>query len=258
MNNQTKKSYKFVKINGLKIYYTCNKRKKNGPKISVLFLSGYKSDMLGTKAIYIDQLSKTIGFEYLRFDYSGHGFSEGKIEDQLLSEWIKETIYFIQNKLNYPTIIIGSSLGGWISLIISKKIKHKIKGIIGIGTAPDFTKNILMNLSSKEKKNYYKRKFLSVRSNYSNEDFIFSEKFIEDTKKHYILDSKINTNSNIDLLYGNKDEAVNLSDQLNILEMLNSKKVKLTIVKNSDHRMSSNEDLKLLERNLINMIKDIL
>ena len=86
MNNQRKKSYKIVSINDLKISYQHRPRSKKGPKVAIIFLSGYKSDMLGTKATFLDTLSKKIGYEYLRFDYSGHGLSEGKIEKQLLSE----------------------------------------------------------------------------------------------------------------------------------------------------------------------------
>ena len=101
MNNQRKKSYKIVAINGVKISYLYRPRLKKGPKVSIIFLSGYKSDMLGTKASCLDTLSKTIGYEYLRFDYSGHGASEGKIEKQLLSDWINEAYLLIRKKLKY-------------------------------------------------------------------------------------------------------------------------------------------------------------
>jgi len=96
MNNQGKKSYKIVSINGVKISYLHRPRLEKGPKVSIIFLSGYKSDMLGTKATFLDTLSKKIGYEYLRFDYSGHGSSEGKIEKQLLSDWVNESYLLIK------------------------------------------------------------------------------------------------------------------------------------------------------------------
>ena len=108
--------------------------------------------MLGTKATFLDTLSKKIGYEYLRFDYSGHGSSEGKIEKQLLSDWVNEAYLLIKKKLKYPVIIVGSSLGGWIAFILLKKFKKNILGIIGIGAAPDFTNDIIKNLSSIQKK----------------------------------------------------------------------------------------------------------
>ena len=110
MNNQQKKSYKIVSINGVKISYCYRPKLKKGPKISIIFLSGYKSDMQGTKAVFLDTLSKKIGYEYLRFDYSAHGTSEGEIEKQLLTDWVNEAYFLIKKKLKYPTIIVGSSL----------------------------------------------------------------------------------------------------------------------------------------------------
>ena len=125
---------------------------KKGPQISIIFLSGYKSDMQGTKAIFLDKLSREIGYEFLRFDYSGHGISQGEIQRQLLSDWVKEAYILIKKKLKYPIIIVGSSLGGWIAFILLKKLKKDILGIIGIGTAPDFTHDLIKNLSIEEKK----------------------------------------------------------------------------------------------------------
>ena len=154
MNNRIKKSYKIVTIDGVKISYLYRSRLKKGPKVSIIFLSGYKSDMLGTKANFLDTLSKKIGYEYLRFDYSGHGSSEGKIENQLLSDWINEAYLLIKKKLKYPLIIVGSSLGGWIAFILLKKLQKNILGIIGIGAAPDFTSDIIKSLSSTQKKRF--------------------------------------------------------------------------------------------------------
>ena len=126
MNNQRKKSYKIVTINGLKISYKYRPRLKKGPKVAIIFLSGYRSDMLGTKATFLDKLSKKIGYEYLRFDYSGHGLSEGEIHKQLLSDWVNESYLLIKKKLNHPVIIVGSSLGGWIAFILLKKLHSKL------------------------------------------------------------------------------------------------------------------------------------
>ena len=113
MNNQRKKSYKIVTINRVKISCLYRPRLKKGPKISIIFLSGYNSDMQGTKAIFLDSLSKKIGYEYLRFDYSGHGSSEGKIETQLLSDGVNETYYLIKKKSKHSGNIVGFLIGRW-------------------------------------------------------------------------------------------------------------------------------------------------
>ena len=252
-----KKSYKIVNINGLDISYLYRPKLERGPKISVIFLAGYRSDMLGTKAIFLDKLSRKLGFEYLRFDYSGHGTSDGKIDERLITDWVSEAKYFIK-KLSYPVIIIGSSLGGWLSIILLQKIKKKILGVIGIAAAADFTDDILKNLSLAEKISYKNKRYISINTNYDNSAYTFNKKFIEDSKKYFILKKSFKTNAKIILLYGLLDDAVKLQKQLDILRIIKTKNSKLTISRNSDHRMSSNFDLNLLEQSLKNIIKDTL
>ena len=258
MNNQRGKSYKIVTINGLKISYQHRPRLKKGPKVSIIFLSGYNSDMLGTKATFLDTLSKKIGYEYLRFDYSGHGSSQGKIEKQLLSDWINEAYSLIRKKLKYPLIIVGSSLGGWIAFILLKKLQKNILGIIGIGAAPDFTNDIIKNLSSIQKKRYIDKGHILIKSNYEEKPYKFTKKFIEDSKRNFVLLKNLNINTKINLLYGLQDSAVKLETQITLLKLLKTKNAKLTILNSSDHRMSSSLDLNLLEQTIKNMIKGTL
>ena len=257
MNNEKKKSYKIVNINGVDISYLYRPKLKKGPKISVIFLTGYRSDMLGTKAVFLDKLSRKIGYEYLRFDYSGHGTSGGNIEERILSDWVTETKYFIK-KLSYPVVVIGSSLGGWLSIILLQQIKRKIIGFIGIGAAADFTNDILTNLSPIEKKTYKNKEYISINSDYDNSPYIFKKKFIEDAKNNLVLQKPLKTSAKIILLYGLLDKAVKLQKQIDILKVIKTENAKLTISRNSDHRMSSNSDLKLLEQSLKNIIKDTL
>ena len=256
MKNENKKIYKSIKINNLKISYIFKERKKTGPKLSIVFLSGYKSDMKGTKAKFIDKLSNDYGFEYLRFNYSGHGNSEGKLEEQTISIWLKESLFLIKKNMNFPLILIGSSMGGWISLLISMKLRNRVKGIIGIAAAPDFTKRIINKLSPKEKKMYLKNKFIRVDSEYAESYYTFTSTFIEDAKKNYILKNQTYLPSRLSLFYGTSDNAVTLNDQLKILSCFKFKETKLIISKESDHRMSSKKDLVLLHRALEQMIKD--
>ena len=258
MNKQSKKSYKIVTINRVKISYLYRPRLKKGPKISIIFLSGYKSDMQGTKAIFLDTLSKKIGYEYLRFNCSGHGSSGGEIEKQLLSDWVNEACLLIKKKLNHPVIIVGSSLGGWIAFILLKKLKKNILGIIGIGAAPDFTNNIIKNLSSIQKKRYTDKGYILIKNDYGEKPYKFTKKFIEDSKKYFVLLKNLEINNKITLLYGLHDSAVKLETQISLLKLLKTKYAKLTILNSSDHRMSSSLDLNLLEQTIKNMIKGTL
>jgi esterase/lipase len=247
---------KSIKINNLKINYIFKERKKTGPKLSIVFLSGYKSDMKGKKAKFIDKLSNDYGFEYLRFNYSGHGNSEGKLEEQTISIWLKESLYLIKKNMNFPLILIGSSMGGWISLLISIKLRSRVKGIIGIAAAPDFTKRIINKLSPKEKKMYLKKKLIRISSEYDKSKYTFTKAFIEDAKKNFILKKQNYLPSKLSLLYGTADIAVTLSDQLKILNYFKFKETKLIISKESDHRLSSKRDLILLRQELDHMIRD--
>ena len=258
MNNRIKKSYKIVTIDGVKISYLYRSRLKKGPKVSIIFLSGYKSDMLGTKANFLDTLSKKIGYEYLRFDYSGHGSSEGKIENQLLSDWINEAYLLIKKKLKYPLIIVGSSLGGWIAFILLKKLQKNILGIIGIGAAPDFTSDIIKSLSSTQKKRFIEKGYISIKSDYEKKPYKFTKKFIEDSKKYFVLSKNLEIKTKIALLYGLQDNAVKLETQISMLKILKTKNAQLIILNSSDHRMSSSLDLNILEQTIKNMIKDTL
>jgi len=249
------KENKKIKINNFYISYNLKKRNQNGPKLSVVFLNGFRSDMNGKKAKFIDLLRKKIGFEYLRFDYSGHGISEGNIDTQTISSWVNESKYLIENKTNYSTILIGSSMGGWISLILGTQLKKKINGIIGISVAADFTKFILERLTSKQKAFYKKNNYLAVASEYSNKKYIFTKKFFKDGKSNFILKKNNPIKARLYLLYGTKDSSVDLNVQLQILKKIKTKETKLFISKGSDHRMSSKEDLDMLKTLLLKMIK---
>ena len=177
----------FIKIKNTKIKYILKRKKSNVANFSVVFLCGYKSDMNGTKACYIDKLQKKIGFEYLRFDYSGHGSSEGAIEQRNLTNWVYESLTIIEKKTNHPIILIGSSMGGWISLLLAKKLKTKLLGIIGIATAIDFTMNIIDNLSQRKKLFYKKNLFIKVPNEYSKDGHVFTKKFLKKIKKKKTL-----------------------------------------------------------------------
>ena len=153
---------------------------------------------------------------------------------------------------------MGSSLGGWIAFILLKKFKKDILGVIGIGAAPDFTNDIIKNLSSIEKKRYIDKGYISIKSDHEGKPYKFSKKFIEDSKKNFVLLKNLKINTNITLLYGLNDSAVKLETQIKLLKLLKTKNAKLVISNTSDHRMSSSFDLNLLEQTIRNMIKDTL
>ena len=236
------------------ISYILKKKTKNGLRKSVVFLCGYRSDKSGTKANFIEKLRKKYGFEYLRFDYSGHGDSSGDIDNLYLSDWINESKVLIEKKTNYPIILIGSSMGGWIAFYLSLVTKKKLLGIIGISSAIDFTSRLLESLSTLEYKKYINNKGIKINSNYSKKPYFFSNKFINNSKKFFLLKKKIKIKCKVTLLYGLKDISVTLDSQIQLLNILSHSETTLIISKNSDHRMSSNYDLKILKDALLYML----
>ncbi len=239
---------KIVEVNNNKISYILKDKKQYGKKVSVVFLSGYRSDKNGTKALFIESLRKKIGFEYLRFDYSGHGNSTGKIDNLLISDWINESKVLIERLTNYPLLLIGSSMGGWISFYLSLILKKKILAIIGIAAAADFTLRMEQEMN-KTKEN------LIVKSEYSDDPYIFTKKFIDDSKKYFLLEKNLRIKHKSTLLYGLEDKSVSIDSQIKLLKRLVNKEASLTILKNSDHRMSSEKDLKVLKETILKYIK---
>ena len=245
------KDYILIKKN--KISYILKKKTKNGVKKSIVFLCGYRSDKSGTKAEFIEKLRKVYGFEYLRFDYSGHGDSSGDINNLYLSDWINESKELIERKTNYPLIIVGSSMGGWIAFYLSLIIKRKILGIVGIASAVDFTIKLLQNLTRLEYKKYISKKEIKISSKYSKSPYVFTSKFINNSKKFLLLNKKIKIKKKAILIYGLKDSSVSLESQVQLLNRLSHSETTLIISNNSDHRMSSNYDLKILKNAIFSM-----
>ena len=251
-------SNKSIIINKNKISYMLKKKIKRGANVSIIFLCGYKSDKNGTKSIYLQYLRKKFGFEFITFDYSGHGQSEGDINNLLLSDWINESKVVIEKYANHPIILVGSSMGGWISFYLTSVLRKKIFGVIGISSAINFTSDIVKNLNKQEYKKYLLEKKVLIKSEYSDTPYCFSKKFIDDSAKFYLLKKNNPIKQRTTLLYGLKDSSVKIESQLALLNIITHQKSSLIISRNSDHRMSSVKDLELLEIHLNTMIKDIL
>jgi len=247
---------KNIIINNNKISYILKNKTKKGNKATVVFLCGYKSDKNGKKALFIESIRKKMGFEYLRFDYSGHGESSGNIDSLLFSDWINESRILIEKMTKYPLILVGSSMGGWIAFYLSSIIKTKILGVVGISTAADFTLKLEKKLNKKEYEDYIKQRKLVIISEYSNTPYIFSKNFINNSKKFFLLKKKVRIKCKSTLLYGLKDNSVELDTQIELLKRFTHPNTSLVISKNSDHRMSSNYDLEILKNAILNYIKN--
>ena len=230
-----------------------NKNKKNLP--GVVFLSGLKSDKGGTKAVFLSQWAEKNERNFLRFDYRGHGGSTGQFEETSISDWLEDTKRIITELTSGPQILVGSSLGGWISILFARLHPEKVAGIIGIAAAPDFTAKFDNdNLVEDQKQELLRTGKLSFHSEYFEEPLVITQKLIEDGNENLILTKKQIIGCPIRLFHGSLDEDVPLSTSIKILKRLSSDDIQLQVVKGVDHRFSSRECLELIKEAIERLI----
>ena len=225
-----------------------------GKNVGIVFLSGFNSDMQGKKALYIEKWAKENNHSFLRFDYSGHGQSSGSIDKTCFSDWYQDAEYIINEKTKDKQILIGSSMGAWIMLMLVKRIPHKISALIGLAPAPDFPKLLIWDkMTGDEKRKLVKNREISIKyKDGSKNDF--SYKLIKDSLKNLTLSKSIPFNGPVYLYHGMSDDAVPYDLSIKIINTFKrTKDIKLLLEKHAGHRLSEKEQLK----NITNIIEEI-
>jgi len=236
---------------GRKIAYHYSEAK--GP--TVVFCGGYMSDMEGTKAIFLENSCKELGISYLMFDYSGHGKSSEEFVDGTIGIWTQDALSVIDEVTKGELIIVGSSMGGWIGLLVSLARKDRLKAFIGIAAAPDFTRELMWDNYSPAIKETLKRDGIYLEpSDYSDEPYKVSYKLIQDGENHILLNEPIDLNCPIRLFHGLFDEDVPYSYSSRIAEKVISNDVIISFNKSGDHRLSSEADLNRLKQAICEFI----
>ena len=242
---------KFInRLNNITIAYNQLTGKKEG----IVFLSGFNSDMQGKKALYIEKWAKDNNHSFLRFDYSGHGQSSGSINKTCFSDWYQDAEYLINKLTKDKQILVGSSMGAWIMLMLAKRIPQKISAIIGLAPAPDFPKLLIWDkMKGDEKRKLIKKRKISI--NYedgSKNDF--SYKLIKDSFKNLTLSESICFNGPVYLYHGMADDAVPYDLSIKIINTIKgTNNIKLLLEKGAGHRLSETDQLK----NIVNIIEEI-
>ena len=211
---------------------------------TIFFFGGYSSDMTGTKATALNNWTESNSINYLRFDYSGHGQSSGDFGKGTLSKWLGEAKFFFENFKSKKNIIIGSSMGGWIALLTALK-NIDVNGLIGIASAPDFTKNEWDRLSETEKEEFKSNGSILFPDNDYGDYEVFYE-FVKDGFQHEILNDKIEITCPVRLLHGKLDKVIAYNVSEKIIEQLSTSDKSLTIIEDGDHNLSRQEDLEIL------------
>ena len=225
-----------------------------GKNVGIVFLSGFNSDMQGKKALYLEKWAKENNHSFLRFDYSGHGQSSGTIDSTCFSDWYQDAEYLINKLTQDKQILIGSSMGAWIMLMLVKQIPQKISAIIGLAPAPDFPKLLIWDkMSGSEKRKLVKNRKTSIKyEDGSKNDF--SYKLIKDSFKNLTLSKSITFNGPVYLYHGMADDAVPYDLSIKIVNTFKgTNDIKLLLERDAGHRLSETDQLK----NVTNIIEEI-
>jgi len=225
--------------------------KTDGTKPGVVFLGGFKSDMTGTKAQFLEDWARQNGRAFLRFDYSGHGQSSDDFLDGCIGDWAEDAIAAISTLTEGPQILIGSSMGGWISLLVCKTIPQRVAALIGIAAAPDFTEDSMWDgFDADQRAALLAEGQITLPSEYDDEPYIITRRLIEDGRRHLVLRSPLPLPFPVRLLQGTADVDVPPSVALQLLDHAAGPDLRLTLVKGADHRFSEPENLALLAQTL--------
>ena len=228
--------------NGEFLAYRRRAGAKDGP--TVVFLCGFKSDMTGSKATALDDFCRARGIAFLRFDYSGHGASSGDFLDGTLSRWTEDALAVIDNLTRGPLVLVGSSMGGWIMLLVALQRRERITGLIGVAAAPDFTEELIWRtLPAEQRIRLMKEGRLAQPSEYSAEPTVITRALVEDGRRHLLLHGAIAIEAPVRLLHGMADPDVPYRQSLRLAEKMAARDIVVTLVKDGDHRLSRPEDL---------------
>ena len=248
--------FKYLKIsNNKKIRYLSNNFQN---RLYVVFLHGFMSDIEGEKPNSILKYAKQRKLGFLALEYSGHGKSSGKFTNGNISKWsedVKVLIEKVVKKNNF--ILVGSSMGAWLSLNQFKIFKKQIKGFLGIGSAPEFLENLMWKKFTKKLKNEIIKKGIGVLK-HGDYEYPISYQLIKDGRKNTILHKKINSKIDVTMIHGSKDEVVPKSYSKKVLKIFNKAKRKLIIIKNGDHSLSSKNGLKKINLELNKIVSNII
>lgn len=225
----------YFDVEGRRIGY----RYRQGPEPTLVFFPGYGSDMEGTKALALDAFAERRGSAILRFDYSGTGSSSGKFEDGTLDRWLEEGLAAIDQLTRGPLVLVGSSMGGWIALHVALLRPERVRAVVGIASAADFTQwgfavDQIAQLDAEGR---------------------LTRAFWESGQRLLLLEKEIAINCPVRLIHGQQDEEVPLEIALRTLRALRSGDVQLNVIKDGHHRLSQPHEIETILRTLANLLE---
>lgn len=223
-------------------------RATQGRSPGIVFLGGFGSDMTGTKATALEAAARARGQAFLRFDYRGHGMSEGRFIDGAVGDWLEDAEAVFDRATEGPQILVGSSMGGGIALLLALSRPERVKALVGIAAAPDFTERLMWaGMSDADRATLLRDGILKPPSQYGD-PIPITLRLIEEGRRHLLLDRPVPFAGPVRLLHGQCDPDVPWRHSLLTAERLVSADVQITLIKDGDHRLSRPQDLALLIR----------
>lgn len=226
-------------------------RLRPGTGSGVVFLHGFRSDMGGTKAEALDGWAQARGRAFLRFDCSGHGASSGDFEALAIGDWLADALAVLDALTEGPQVLVGSSMGGWLALLVARARPERVAGLVGIAAAPDFTEDSLWaGMTAAERARMQAEGRIERPSAYAPQPYVFTRRLVEDGRRHLVLRSPLPLPFPVRLLQGTADTDVPPAVALRLLDHAEGPDIRLTLVKGADHRFSDPACLALLARTL--------
>ncbi len=247
--NAGEKELRYLKANGgERLAFV----KTPGNSPTVVFMGGYRSSMSGLKARAMERfcVSRELGF--LRFDYRGHGSSNGRFEDSTMTEWLADARTVVTELTRGPLVLVGSSMGGWLALHLARELRSRVIGLLGIAAAPDFTVNVLEpELTVIERRCLDERGWMQRPSQYTGEPpIVFTRKLLDDARSLLVMNSPLNIHCPVELVHGMCDEDIPWQTATRLADRLQSTDVGIRLLKSGGHRLSNPTELEQIGRSL--------
>ncbi|MEM8561757.1 MAG: alpha/beta hydrolase [Pseudomonadota bacterium] len=229
-----------------------------GAEPGVLFCPGFHSNMQGLKALELRQWAVGQGRQYTRFDYYGHGDSSGEFEQGSIGRWLADTVEVFDRVTQGSQVVVGSSMGGWIMLLLAQLRPERIAGLLGIAAAPDFTERLRRRLSAEQQLELAERGYVDLPTQYDDgTPYRITRRLLQEAVEHLLLDTGMAVDAPLRLIHGQCDESVPWEVSMQIAAGVRGENVELLLVKHGDHRLSEPNDLQRMLLTLERLLAEV-
>lgn len=227
--------------------------RRPGRAPGLIWMGGFRSDMTGSKAIAVDRFGTEHGLAVTRFDYSGHGQTGGDFDLGTITRWLEESLAVFETTSG-PQIVIGSSMGGWLALLLIRELRRRgdrrVIGLLLIAPATDMTELMQAQMTKKQRSLLLKQGFVEEPSEYSPDPYRINLSMIEDGRNHLMFGRAIETGCPVTIIQGARDRDVPKEHAMKLVEHIVNDPVTMTLVPDGEHRLSRDQDLALIARSI--------